>query len=243
LLEKDFKLSKTEFVAYLKCPLLFYLTRELNKKTEALPPILLSDYELFLRKGIEKHRWLQFFYQKYAAEIQNGNHPKLSEKDKNEPWKKQFTNFEVNRYKDDPKLWEPAAIELYLSKGKYCGKIDRIDELKEKGHCRVVEYKSLPREFDEEELLFYAVLLTELLPVNELPNITKVSEIGIYYYSTGEFLQAKVTSEIITIFKEFVEGIRIEMLDDKLIKKKDNCDFDTTNCLERDICRRIVLSQ
>jgi len=197
MLEMDFRLSKTEFVAYLKCPLLFYLTRELNKKSSSLPRIDPSDYEIFLQNGIAKHRWLQFFYQKYATNIQKGVYPKLPEKDINEFWKKQFIEFEINRYNNDPEFWEPLAIELYLSSGEYCGKIDRIDGLNEEGQCRIVEYKSLPKEFDEEELLFYSVLLTDLLPVEELPNITKVSEIGIYYYTSGEFFRAKVTPEII----------------------------------------------
>jgi len=241
VLENDFQLSKTEFVAYLQCPMLFYLTRELNKRFNSLPPISPSDYESFLQKGMEKHRWLQCFYQKYAVNIQNGVYPQLSEKEKNEYWKKQFIEHEINRYNTNPLLWEPIAVELYLSNGKYCGKPDRIDPLKEKGHCRVVEYKSLPREFDEEELLFYAVLLTEVLPVNELPNIAQVSEIGIYYYTSGEFFQAKITPEIITIFKDYIEDIRNDMLDLDLIKKKKKCDFDRTSCIEREICKRIVL--
>lgn len=241
MLENDFKLSKTEFVAYLQCPLLFYLTRELNKRSSSLPPISPSDYEPFLQNGMEKHRWLQCFYQKYTTDIQNGLYPKLPVRDQDEYWKNQFIEYEINRYNANPLLWDPIAVELYLTNGKYCGKIDRIDPLKEKEHCRVVEYKSTPREFDEEELLFYAVLLTEILPVNELPNITRVSEIGIYYYSTGEFYQAKITPEIISVFKAYIEDIRKDMLDLHLIKKKKKCDFDTTSCLEREICKRIVL--
>ncbi len=243
MLEKDFKLNKTEFINYLKCPLLFYLTKELFTHSKSLPRINFSDYETFLQAGIEKHLWLQCFYQKYAANIQNGAYPVLSEKEKNKPWKQQFIAFEINQYENDPDFWEPVSVEIFLENEKYCGKIDRIDLLNDEGHCRIVEYKSLPSEFDEEELLFYTVLLTDLLPYQKLPNITKVSEIGIYYYTSGELFQAKVTPEIIATFKEYMNDTRLEMLDPKLIKKKKDCDFDTTNCLERAICQRIALRQ
>ncbi|MHA1364955.1 MAG: PD-(D/E)XK nuclease family protein [Candidatus Heimdallarchaeaceae archaeon] len=241
MLEKDFKLSKTEFIAYLKCPFLFYLTKELNLNSKSLPRIAFSDYESFLQEGIRKHLWLQTFYQKYADKIQNGVYPILPKKEKNKAWKKQYIDFEVNRYEKEPVFWKPIAVELYLDNRNWCGKIDRIDLLNVEGHCRIVEYKSRPNELDEEELLFYAVLLTDLLPHQKLSAITKVSEIGIYYYSTREFFKAKVTPEIIDIFREYIEEIRKEMLDSKLIKKKKECDFDTTNCLERAICQRIAL--
>ena len=53
MLEKDFKLSKTEFVAYLRCPMLFYLKKELKEKSSTLPRIERSDYEPFLQEGMK----------------------------------------------------------------------------------------------------------------------------------------------------------------------------------------------
>lgn len=141
MLEKDFTLNKTEFVAYLKCPFLFYLTRELYKKSNSLPRININDYESFLQNGIKKHRWLRFFYKKYATDILNGIYPALPINERNETWKKQFIEFEINRYNSNPIFWKPAAVELYLSNSKYSGKIDRIDVINEDGHCRIVEYK------------------------------------------------------------------------------------------------------
>jgi len=242
LFDKDFKLNKTEFINYLKCPFLFYLKKELfTHSKSSLPRINFSDYESFLQVGLEKHLWLQCFYQKYSTDIQSGLYPVLLDKEKYKPMKQQFIAFEVNRYENEPNFWEPISVELFLENEKYCGKIDRIDLINEEGHCCVVEYKSLPSEFDEVELLFYAVLLSDLLPYQELPGITKVSEIAIYYYTSGELFQAKVTPDIIAEFKEYLNDIRLEMLDAKLIKKKKDCDFDTTNCLERAICQRITL--
>jgi len=243
LLKKNFILNKTEFIAYLKCPFLFYLTKELNKYSKKDPRINFSDYESFLQNGIRKHLWLQNFYRKYSTDIQNNIHPVLSDIEKNESWKRAFLDFEVTRYKKEVDFWKPVAVELFLEKNNYCGKIDRIDLLNDQGHCRVVEYKSRPSEFDEEELLFYAVLLTNMLPHHDFPNITQVSVIGIYYYSTGEFFTAKVTKEILDMFDEYIEDIRKEMLDPYLIKKNKDCDFINTNCLYRAICQRIAISE
>ncbi|MHA1761860.1 MAG: PD-(D/E)XK nuclease family protein [Candidatus Heimdallarchaeota archaeon] len=243
MLDKNFILNKTEFIAYLKCPFQFYLTKELNKFDKQSPRINYSDYEPFLQDGIKKHLWLQNFYRKYSTDIQNNVYPVLLGKEKNKLWKKNFINFEINRFKREADFWEPVAVELFLEYNNYCGKIDRIDLLNNQGHCRVVEYKSRPSEYDEEELLFYTVLLTKMLPHQDLPNITRVSELGIYYYNTGEFFKARVTDEIIIMFDEYIEAIRKEMLDPNLIKKKNKCDFINTNCLYRAICQRIAIRQ
>lgn len=243
LLEKNFILNKTEFIAYLKCPFQFYLIKELNIHTKQSPRIDFSDYEPFLQDGIKKHLWLKCFYQKYKTDIQNNVYPALLGSEKSESWKKNFIDFEINRFKREGDFWPPISVELFLENNNFCGKIDRIDLLNDQGHCRIVEYKSRPSEYDEEELMFYVVLLTDLLPYQDLPGITLVSEIGIYYYSTGEFFKAKVTTEIINIFREYLEEIREEMLDPLLIKKKKDCDFATTNCLNRAICQRTAISQ
>ncbi len=244
LLENDFNLSKTEFVAYLECPFQFYLLKELHKsKGQSKETIAYTDYEWFLQDGIKKHLWFQFFYKKYGSDIQNNLYPQMNDEDRNVSWKKAFLDFEVRRYQQAPDFWEPLAVELYLRNESLCGKIDRIDRVDKQGHCRVVEYKSLPGEFDEEELLFYSFLLTNQLPIQELPNITEVSEICVYYYTSREYYTAKVTADILASFNDHLEEIRIKMVNPNLIKKKKDCDIATTRCLYREICQRIHIKQ
>ncbi len=244
LLEKDFILNKTEFIAYLECPFQFYLIKELHKSQgQSKGTINYTDYEGFLQEGIEKHLWLQLFYENYGTDIQNNFNPQMNVEDRNVPWKKAFLAFEIRRYQQEPDFWEPLAVELYLRTDSLCGKIDRIDQVDKQGHCRVVEYKSLPSEFDEEELLFYSFLLTNQFPIQELPDITKVSEIGAYYYRSREYYTAKVTADILASFSVHLEEIRTKMMNPNLIKKKKDCDFATTRCLYREICQRIHINQ
>lgn len=239
MLEKDFILSKTEFVAYLKCPFQFYLLKELYKPTGHKRGNNYSDYEQFLFEGLQNHLWLQNFYQKYSAEILDNTHPLLTESDKNNSWKRAFIDFEVNRFRLELDFWEPVAVELYLRNDSLCGTIDRIDLLNAKGDCRIVEYKPYSSKYDEEELLFYAVLLTNHLPYEELPTIAKVTELGIYYYKAKEYYKAQLTAEIIDSFAEYLKSLKIEMVFPYSIKKKKTCDFSLAKCLYRETCQRI----
>ncbi|MGC9777623.1 MAG: PD-(D/E)XK nuclease family protein [Candidatus Heimdallarchaeota archaeon] len=239
MLEKEFVLSKTEFVAFLKCPFQFYLLKELYKPTNQKRRNNYSDYEQFLQDGLDNHLWLQNFYKNFSVDIKSNIDPLLKLPDEADYWKRNFVNFEVKRYKEKNDFWEPVAVEFYLCNDSFCGTIDRIDLLNELGDCRIVEYKSYPSEFDEEELLFYTVLLTNHLPIIDVPNITKVTEFGIYYYKINEFYKAKVTPEIINTFEEYLEKLRTEMLDPSFIKKKKTCDFTNSRCLYREICKRI----
>ena len=182
-------------------------------------------------------------YKKYGTDIQNNLNSQMSAEDRTVPWKKAFLDFEVRRYQQAPDFWEPLAVELYLRNDSLCGKIDRIDQVDKQGHCRVVEYKSLPGEFDEEELLFYSFLLTTQLPTQELLGITNVSEIGVYYYTSKEYFTAQVTADILASFSDHLEEIRAKMMNPHLIKKKKGCDFATTKCLYREICQRIHIKQ
>lgn len=243
LLEKDFILNKTEFVAYLECPFKFYLLKELQKSKGEGNEVDHSHYESFLREGIKKHLWLQHFYKNYGTAIRKNLSPPLSEEDKDVPWKKAFLDFEVKRYQQVLEFWEPLAVELFLRNDSLCGKIDRIDQVDEYGRCRVVEYKSLPGKFDEEELLFYSFLLSNLLPFPELSNITEVSEIAVYYYKNAEYYSAQLTTDSLSSFSDYLEEIRDKMLDPYLIRKKKACDFTTTRCLYREICQRIHINQ
>ena len=108
------------------------------------------------------------FYNKYGTDIKNGFYPFLSDNDSNDLWKRNFADFEFQRYKQESTFWKPLAFELYLEHGCLHGKIDRIDQVGCNGECRVVEYKSSPGAFDEEELLFYAYLLSQVLPGHHL---------------------------------------------------------------------------
>ena len=243
LLEKNFNLSKTEFIAYLKCPFSFYLMKEISKPTEHNDRVSYSDYELFLQDGIANHLWLQNFYKLYAKDIQNNITPTLTEHDKNEEWKKIFLEKEINRFKEHPDFWEPIAVEYFINLKCVRGKIDRIDQLNNQGQCCVVEYKAYPELHDEEELLFYACLLTSVLPNSDLPCIKKVSEIGVYYYKTGNLYKAKIKSKTIKVFGELISNIRTEMLNPLSIKKKKDCDSINTKCLYREICKRIHIKK
>jgi len=240
LLKKDFILSKTEFVAYLKCPFQFYLMKEMHKsKGRRKESLNYIDYEWFLRDGIENHLWLQTFYENYSIDIQKNVYPKLKKSDKKDSWKMAFIDNEIKRFRQAPDFWEPLAVELFLQNDFLCGKADRIDKLDNQGCCRIVEYKSSPSDFEEKELLFYTLLLTNLLPNENLPNITNVSEIGIYNYKTNEFYIAQVTAEKVDLFSNYLKEIRAKMLDPRMIKKKKDCDYATTKCLYREICQRI----
>jgi len=241
LFERNLNLSKTEFIAYLKCPFKFHIIKDLNSQIDQSMKIDYFDYEPNLADGIKRHLWFQNFYEKFGEDIQNNIYLLLSESDKNEEWKKKFIKYEINRYKQTPAYWEPVAVELFLKNPLYRGQIDRIDQLDAQGHCRIVEYKPYPKEFDEEELIFYSVLLTSELPHQNLPNITKVNEIGVYYYFTGEFVIAKVSHETIQAFEMYMENIRKEILNANLIKKKMDCEVSITDCLYRDICQRIQI--
>ncbi len=223
LLKRSSNLSKTEFIAYIKCPFKFYLLKELNKQTEKSVRKDYSDYESNLAEGIERHHWLQKFFQKFGEDIQNNLYPLLGQSDKNEQWKKQFIDSEIKRYKQQKTFWEPVAVEFFLKNTKYRGQIDRIDQLDDQGNCRIVEYKPYPGEFDEEELLFYTVLISNILPHQDLINIKKVTEIGVYYYFTGQFQKAEVTSENIQAFEIYLNKIRKDMLICQSIKKKEDC--------------------
>lgn len=242
LLEKGFSISKTEFIAYLECPFQFYLMKSLNKAKDHSKEPDYSNYETFLQDGLDKHFWLQNFYENYGVEILKNNHPVLKEPDKKESWKQDFLDFEIKRYNKEPIFWKPLAVELYLRNDSLCGKIDRIDQVDDQGNCRIVEYKSSPSLHDEDELLFYAFLLTNQLPIEELPTISKVSEIGVYYYKHNEYYNTQIINENLTSFGIYLEGIRDKMMDPHSIKKNRDCDFTFLNCLYRDICQRIQIN-
>lgn len=125
LLKKDFILSKTEFVAYLKCPFQFYLMKEIHKsKGRRKESLNYIDYEWFLRDGIENHLWLQTFYENYSIDIQRNVYPKLKKSDKKDSWKKAFIDNEIKRFRQAPDFWEPLAVELFLQNDFLCGKVD-----------------------------------------------------------------------------------------------------------------------
>ena len=241
LLEEGFSLSKTEFIAYLKCPFSFYLLKDLSEENEFQGWRDYSDYEPSLESGLKKHRWFQNFFQEFSEDIRNKTYPKVEGNNIEKLIKQKFIEFEMKRYEQNPHFWEPIAVEFYIKNQSYRGKIDRIDQLNEQGHCCIVEYKPSQRKFDEEELLFYASLLINSLPHIDLPTITKVTEIGIYYYNTAEFYKAKITREDMNTFEQYLMEICFEMLQPSNMQKKKHCDFDQTNCLNREICRRIKL--
>jgi len=217
--------------------------KEMKKQSKQSNRSDFSDYEPFLQDGLEKHHWFQEFYYTYGKDIQNEIIPYLGELGDDENWKNIFLHNEIERFKKNPDYWVPIAVEFFIKDNNTRGKIDRIDQLNKQGHCRIVEYKPYPEEFDEEELLFYACLLSRLLPTHNLPAITKITEIGVYYYNSGEFYKAKVIPKTIQLFSEFIECIRTDMLNPISIQTKRDCDFNNTKCLYQEICKRIYIKQ
>jgi len=87
MLDEILNISKTEFLAYLKCPFMFYLMKELSNEKKQYIKINYSDYESELKEGIEKHYWLQTFHEKYLFDIKRSPEVLLQQYKESELWK------------------------------------------------------------------------------------------------------------------------------------------------------------
>ncbi len=207
-----FNLSKTEFAAYLECPIKFYLVKQQNLYTEEGPRgrKRYSSYKPHLLDGIEKHHLLTDFLQDHGKDLMLGNAPPAIVHSK--PILRLFWEQERHRFEVDPENWLPLAYELYLRTETMRGKIDRVDPIDEHS-CRIVEYKSSPQKsgFLDEELLFYALLATDCPDFSQQFGLT-VTEVACYFYSTGEWFSREVTSANLKEFRAFLKSIRQDIL-------------------------------
>ncbi|MBD3192546.1 MAG: hypothetical protein GF308_18040 [Candidatus Heimdallarchaeota archaeon] len=233
----SFNISKTEFLAYLSCPLKYYIIKWFNLHAEEGPrgPRDYSRFSSASKGGMFIHRWLSSFYDQYSHLIPDGSLP-----EEFEHWTvaRLFWEAEYHRYLVDPDHWEPLALELYLRSDWQRGTIDRIDPVGLTG-CRIVEYKPSRRSVDWEELLFYALLASESLDFHEQTDRV-VEEIGCYCYLQGNFLVRSVTEEDLLGFKDFLLEIKEEILSGHWVRKSD-CLGPEEGCDYYIVCKNITL--
>ena len=156
-------LSKTEFTAYLECPFKYYLIQDLNRN-KPYGPRGKRDYSKFaseLQYGMSWHKWLMYFHSNYEDNIISDIYPFEGDKSLEAKLMKQFYEWEKETYAMNHEFWHPIVVEQYLENKHYRGIIDRIDLLNSNGDIRIIEYKSRPGNFDQKELMFYAVLLSQ----------------------------------------------------------------------------------
>ena len=189
-----FNLSKTEFIAYLECPLKFYIIKSMNQGM-SYGPRGERDYSDFSGESIEGmfwHEWFEVFHNNFYEDISNNKPTPKGRNSRETKIKKMFYEKELERYNKQPEFWHPLATELYLESEWTRGEIDRIDQLNDQGNCLLIEYKKKKSEFDEQELLFYACLINQIGGVIDEGDFPiKITEIEVYYYLTGETIRKK----------------------------------------------------
>ncbi|MGC9780513.1 MAG: PD-(D/E)XK nuclease family protein [Candidatus Heimdallarchaeota archaeon] len=230
-------LSKTEFIAYLDCPLKFYLLKQQNLYTKQGPRsnILSKFYRIPTQRGIRAHTLLKEFYGNYGDDLQVGNPP--PEQVLLDPVLRLFWDQETHRYEVEGEYWYPFALEYYLTTQTMRGIIDRIDQLDEHT-CRLVEYKSsLKGSFLNEELLFYALLVSENLEFQQQYKKT-VTQGAVYYYDTGEWITREITEEDILEFKDYLQTIREDIMTGNWTKRH-QCKLQKHDCFFATVCTKI----
>lgn len=230
---EELNISKTEYIAYLECPLKFYIIKSLNQN-KPYGPRGERDYDSFpeeAKEGMNWHSWFEEFYENEINVLvrstprgKNTQETKIME---------QFFLLEQKRYQENPKYWIPIKKEFYIQTDKYRGQIDRVDQLNEEKEVRIVEYKKRPKALDEQELLFYANLYTEKYPEEH------VSEIANYYYLKGNYVLKKLTIEMLDRFKEKIVITQEEILKPNW-KRAKNCS-EQTKCKFRFICQGLTI--
>ncbi len=235
---KRLNLSKTEFTVYLECPLKFYLLKQQNQHMKEGPRGGRdhSNYPSHFKKGLKEHRKLRAFYKNYADDIINQNAP--PDKVTVQPILRKFWEQEVHRHQVDPDNWYPLALELYLATETMRGQIDRVDPLSN-NECCIVEFKSSERRsgFLYQELLFYALLASESQEFKQTYGRT-VSQVGCYFYDSGEWFSKKVTPEDLSDFKLTLKSYQAEMLTGNLIPRVD-CHLQIDKCSYAVICTKV----
>jgi len=230
-------LSKTEFVAYLDCPLKFYLLKQQNLYTRQGPRSNASNkfYRVPTKKGIESHNKLKAFYSLYSKALRRGEPP--PEKVLQEKLLRLFWDQETHCYKVQSEYWFPLALEIYIATPTMRGIIDRVDQLDDHT-CRLVEYKSSPKgSFLNEELLFYALLVSESKAFQQQYKKV-VTQGAVYYYETGEWLTREITKEDIHDFKGYLQSIREDIMTGNWIKRY-QCEFQKHECFFATVCIKV----
>ncbi len=240
---ESFNISKTEFKAYLECPFKFYLIKDLNQG-KPLGPRGRRDYSKFSpesQRGMRWHYWFMDFHKKNSERIIKGLPPPTTEKAEDNRIIKSFYEVEAERYKQNPDYWLPVKTEWYLQNELYRGQIDRVDQLDKEGKCRVLDYKPKRQPFDEQEMIFYAKLLADELPIIDgKGGLWEVVEVATYYYETGEFWRKEITKNDVTKFEQFLLTVKEEIQSPNWIKRE-NCSPRDTYCIYRDACEVIIL--
>lgn len=184
-------------------------------------------------------QWFKSFHSIYHNCIQFNDNP--FQRGKENTAAKLFYEFEAKRYRENPKFWFPVMHDCFIQNDYYSGKIDRVDQLNEKGDCRVIQYIEENNETIAQELLFSAVLLShEKERLEWFPEQGQISEIAAYNIFTGEF-QAEKISERDIIFYESKLYETIKAILRPTMKKKINCENSVSQCPFKEICKRMPL--
>ncbi len=234
-----FNLSKTEFTAYLECPIKFYLQKEQNLTTKQGPRggVNSDFYPPHLSGGMIWHDRLAEFYRNTAKDLLAGT---VSEREVLTHHIYQlFWQRELHRYEVDPSHWFPLAFEYYFSSPTMRGKIDRIDPLGAT-ECCLVEYKARPGTsgFLDEELLFYALLASESDDFCRTIG-RPVTRVACYFYRTGEWYTREIVPEELSSFREFLSPLRSEMLTGNWARKH-ACSLSSHDCSYAVVCTKIL---
>ena len=233
-----FNLSKTEFTAYLECPLKFYLMKQQNQFTKEGPRGLRSylHYPFAASKGIYWHYELNKFLQEHKQDFLNCAPPPpitISE-----PIFKLFWEHEEHRLAVDPSNWYPLAFELYCSSQTTRGIIDRVEAIDDQS-CRIVEYKSDASKsgFLTEELLFYSFMATVSKDFSAKIK-RKVTQAGCYFYSTGDWTTQEISRDDLLSFRDYFAEVRKEMLTGNWAPRHD-CSLLHQDCSYAVVCTKI----
>jgi len=236
-----FNLSKTEFIAYLECPLKFYIIKSMNQGM-AYGPRGERDYSEFpedSNDGMFWHSWFEVFHDKYFEDISNNKSAPKGKNPRETRIMRRFYERELERYQHQPEFWHPLATELYLKSERIRGEIDRIDQLNDKGECLLIEYKKKKSVFDEQELLFYACLINQIGGViDERDFPIRITEIEVYYYLTGETIRRKILEDELASFEHYLKSIKEEIFIPNWIRKE-NCDMLNSKCKFKRVCKCI----
>lgn len=189
-----------------------------------------------LGKGIRWHWRLNNFLREYNDDFLSSSSPPPLPS--SHPVYQLFWDHEQHRLAVDRKHWFPLAFELYLHTSTFRGIIDRVDPI-DNHSCCLVEYKSSPKSsgFLHEELLFYALLASRSKVFNQ-KIARQVTQVGTYFYRTGEYFSREVTTEDLESFSEFLSSIREEIAQGIWFPKKD-CSLLSSDCPYAPLCSRI----
>ena len=235
-------ISKTEYKAYLECPMKFYIIKSLNQH-KPLGPRGRRDYSGFSmqeKEGMFWHYWLMDFHENYQWEVKKEKPAPTGEDPYQTFVMTAFYDLELKRYQENQRFWYPIT-ECYVQSQLYRGTIDRIDQLNEQGDCRIVEYKKKEGAYDWKEVMFYGNLVTkEIANIENLPKNAQVKELAIYYYSTGKLVMKELKKEDLEVFEQELEELRKEMSKPNWVRKK-GCDGNSQKCRYSGICKTIAL--